>query len=32
MGDRIRRINAKQVEKILKKYGFELVSQRSHKK
>ena len=33
MGDRIRRMNAKQVEKILKKYGFELISQKgSHKK
>nr|WP_216595532.1 type II toxin-antitoxin system HicA family toxin [Myxosarcina sp. GI1] len=33
MGDRIRRMNAKEVEKILKKYGFELVSQKgSHKK
>ncbi len=33
MGDRIRRMNAKQVEKILKKYEFELISQKgSHKK
>ena len=33
MGERIRRINARQVEKILKKYGFELISQKgSHKK
>ena len=33
MGERIRRMNAKQVENILKKYGFELISQKgSHKK
>ena len=33
MGERIRRLNAKQVEKILKKYGFELISQKgNHKK
>lgn len=33
MGERIRRLNAKQVEKILMKYGFELISQKgSHKK
>jgi len=33
MGDRIRRLNAKQVEKILKRYGFELISQKgSHRK
>lgn len=32
MGERIRRMNAKQVEKILQKYKFELISQRSHKK
>ena len=33
MGERIRRLNAKQIEKILKKYGFELISQKgSHKK
>lgn len=33
MGDRILRMNAKQVEKILKKYDFELISQKgSHKK
>ena len=33
MGDRIRRMNAKQIEKILQKYGFELISQKgSHKK
>ena len=33
MGERIRRMSAKQVEKILQKYGFELVSQKgSHKK
>lgn len=33
MGERIRRMNAKQVEKILQKYKFELISQKgSHKK
>ncbi len=33
MSERIRRLNAKQVEKILMKYGFELISQKgSHKK
>lgn len=33
MGERIRRMNAKQVEKILQKYGFDLISQKgSHKK
>ena len=33
MGKRIRRMDAKQVEKILKAYGFQLVSQKgSHKK
>ncbi|MEM9512316.1 MAG: type II toxin-antitoxin system HicA family toxin [Cyanobacteria bacterium J06642_2] len=33
MGDRIRRMDAKQVEKILTRYGFELVSQKgSHRK
>jgi len=33
MGDRIRRMDAKQVEKILKQYGFELISQKgSHRK
>ena len=33
MGEGIRRMNAKQVEKILKKYGFDLISQKgSHKK
>ena len=33
MGERIRRMNGKQVEKILQKYGFELISQKgSHKK
>ena len=28
MGERIRRMDAKQVEKILKRYGFRLVSQK----
>ena len=33
MGERIRRMSAKEVEKILQKYGFELISQKgSHKK
>jgi predicted RNA binding protein YcfA (HicA-like mRNA interferase family) len=33
MGDRIRRMDAKQIEKILKQYGFELISQKgSHRK
>ncbi|MEM9157300.1 MAG: type II toxin-antitoxin system HicA family toxin [Cyanobacteria bacterium P01_F01_bin.33] len=33
MGDRIHRMDAKQVEKILTRYGFELVSQKgSHRK
>ncbi len=33
MADRILRMNAKKVEKLLKKYGFELISQKgSHKK
>ena len=33
MGERIRRMNAKQVEKILEQYGFQLVSQKgSHRK
>ena len=32
MGDRIRRMNAKQIEKILQKYGFELISQKGHHK
>ena len=33
MGERIRRMDAKQVEKILKKYGFQLIAQRgSHRK
>ena len=33
MGERIRRMDAKQVEKILKRYGFQLVSQKgSHRK
>lgn len=33
MGERIRRMDAKQVEKILKQYGFQLVSQKgSHRK
>ena len=33
MGERIRRMNAKQVEKILEHYGFQLVSQKgSHRK
>ena len=33
MGERIRRMDAKQVEKILKQYGFRLVSQKgSHRK
>ena len=33
MGERIRRMDAKQVEKILQKYGFQLISQKgSHRK
>ena len=33
MGERIRRMSAKQVEKILEQYGFQLVSQKgSHRK
>ena len=33
MGERIRRMDAKQVEKILKKYGFQLIAQKgSHRK
>ena len=33
MGERIRRMDAKQVEKILKRYGFRLVGQKgSHRK
>jgi predicted RNA binding protein YcfA (HicA-like mRNA interferase family) len=28
MGDRIRRMDAKQIDKILKQYGFELISQK----
>lgn len=33
MGDRIRRMDAKQVEKILTKYGFQLIGQKgSHRK
>ena len=33
MGERIRRMNAKQVEKILEQYGFQIVSQKgSHRK
>ena len=33
MGERIRRMDAKKVEKILEKYGFQLVSQKgSHRK
>ncbi|MGF1603356.1 MAG: type II toxin-antitoxin system HicA family toxin [Thermosynechococcaceae cyanobacterium] len=33
MGDRIRRMDAQQVEKILKKYGFQLIGQKgSHRK
>ena len=33
MGERIRRMDAKQVETILKRYGFRLVSQKgSHRK
>ena len=33
MGERIRRMDAKQVEKILKKYGFEIIGQKgSHQK
>ena len=33
MGERIRRMNAKQVETILKKYGFQLIGQKgSHRK
>ncbi len=33
MGDRIRRMNARQVETILARYGFDLISQKgSHRK
>jgi hypothetical protein len=33
MGERIRRMDAKQVEKILKNYGFQLIAQKgSHRK
>ena len=33
MGGRIRRMDAKQVEKILERYGFQLISQKgSHRK
>ncbi|AOX03322.1 MAG: type II toxin-antitoxin system HicA family toxin [Moorea sp. SIOASIH] len=33
MGDRIRRMNARQVEAILARYGFDLISQKgSHRK
>jgi predicted RNA binding protein YcfA (HicA-like mRNA interferase family) len=33
MGDRIRRMTAREVERLLKTYGFELVSQKgSHRK
>ncbi|NEQ78734.1 MAG: type II toxin-antitoxin system HicA family toxin [Moorea sp. SIO2I5] len=33
MGDRIRRMNARQVEAILGRYGFDLISQKgSHRK
>jgi predicted RNA binding protein YcfA (HicA-like mRNA interferase family) len=33
MGDRIRRMDAKQVEKILTEYGFQLIAQKgSHRK